>query len=246
MPTIAATPPRFVRLSAHPLRWGLLSALVESDRTVRELTELVGEPQNLVSYHLGQLRDAGLVNAHRSSFDGRDRYYSVDLASCREQFCAAGGELHPALGLAPLSTPPVEAKRVLFLCTGNSARSQIAEALAVELSDGAFDARSAGSAPKPLHSGAVRVMQTRGIDISANRTKHLDELLGERFDAVITLCDRVREVCPEFPAQPRSVHWSIPDPTRADEGDIDAAFERVTAELEIRIHFLLYTLDAKP
>ena len=91
---------------------------------------------------------------------------------------------------------------MLFLCTGNSARSQIAEALAEQLSGGAVSAASAGSHPKPLHPNAVRVMRERGIDLAGRRSKHLGEFAGQRFDYVISLCDRVREVCPEFPAGP--------------------------------------------
>jgi protein-tyrosine-phosphatase len=78
-------------------------------------------------------------------------------------------------------------------------------------------------------------MRERGIDISARRSKHLSEFAGRRFDFVITLCDRVREVCPEFPGMPQTIHWSIPDPAR--EGTL-AAFERTAAELETRIGFL--------
>ena len=80
------------------------------------------------------------------------------------------------------------------------------------MSAGTIDAASAGSHPKPLHPNAVRVLKKRGIDISANRTKHLDQFVSQRFDIVITLCDRVREVCPEFPSHPQLVHWSMPDP----------------------------------
>ena len=85
MPLTATTgdPPPFVRLAAHPVRWRLLQELVQSDRAVRELTSLVDEPQNLVSYHLRLLRDGGLVTAHRSSADGRDSYYAIDLVACR-------------------------------------------------------------------------------------------------------------------------------------------------------------------
>ena len=130
---------------------------------------------------------------------------------------------------------------MLFLCTGNSARSQIAEALLEHMSAGAIEAVSAGSHPKPLHPNAVRVLRAYGIDISANRTKHLDEFARQRFDTVITLCDRVREVCPEFPSRPELVHWSVPDP--ALEGSTDRAsypaFERTAAELETRISFRL-------
>ena len=246
--------PPFLRLVAHPVRWGLLRELVQSDRAVWELTELLGEQQSLVSYHLGQLRAAGLVSMRRSTADRRDSYYAVDLARCREQLQAAGGALHPALWLVPTpSTPRLPGrsrrrKRVLFLCTGNSARSQIAEALLERLSEGTIEAASAGSHPKPLHANAIRVMKKRGIDISANRTKHVDELVAERFDFVITLCDRVREVCPQFPSHPSLVHWSVPDP--ALEGPNNRAsypaFERTATELESRIGSLLHLIDDEP
>jgi protein-tyrosine-phosphatase len=247
-------PPAFVRLAAHPLRWRLLRELVRSDRAVWELTNLVGAPQNLVSYHLRQLRDAGLVFARRSTADGRDSFYAIDIASCRRELGSAGRELHPALALAPLdSIAPLRtgfdrAPRVLFLCTGNSARSQIAEAMVEHTSAGAVAASSAGSHPKPLHPNAVKVMKRRGIDISGNRTKRLDEFVGERFDMVITLCDRVREVCPEFPSHPQLAHWSIPDPAR--EGATNRAsypaFERTAAELETRIGYLLHLMNNPP
>jgi protein-tyrosine-phosphatase/DNA-binding transcriptional ArsR family regulator len=237
-----------VRLAAHPVRWRLLEALVQSDRAVKELTDLVDEPQSLVSYHLRLLRDGGLVTARRSTADGRDSYYAIDLATCQDELQLAGGALHPGLALGPAPRPRTRAKRrsrVLFLCTGNSARSQIAEALLTQMSDGAVEAASAGSNPKPLHANAVRVMRERGIDISGNRTKHLDELSGRHFDVVVTLCDRVREVCPEFPRHPRLVHWSIPDPAR--EGATNRAsypaFVRTSDELETRIGFLLHQLD---
>jgi len=249
--TGAQDPPSFVQLAGHPVRWRLLRELVNSDRRVRELAELVDERQSLVSYHLGQLRAGELVRTHRSSFDGRDTYYAIDLAACGDQLRAAGGALHPGLRLvsAPRSAarPSGRGRRrhVLFLCTGNSARSQMAEALLVRLSHGTIEAASAGSNPKPLHPNAVRVMAERDIDISTNRTKHLDEFAGQRFDAVITLCDKVREVCPEFPAHPRLAHWSIPDPALAGPTRRASypAFERTAEELEIRIGFLLDVLD---
>jgi protein-tyrosine-phosphatase len=219
---------------------------------VWELVQLLGEPQSLVSYHLRQLRAEGLVTTRRSSADGRDSYYAVDLARCGELLQTAGGALHPGLRLVPASRTarraegrPRRRKRILFLCTGNSARSQIAEALLARISEGTLDAASAGSKPKPLHRNAVRVMKKRGIDISANRTKHLNEFVAQRFDVVITLCDRVREVCPEFPSHPNLMHWSVPDP--AIEGPNDRAtypaFERTANELETRIGFLLHLLD---
>jgi protein-tyrosine-phosphatase len=231
-------------LAGHPVRWRLLSELSWSDRRVRELTRLVGEPQPLVSYHLGKLRSAGLVSARRSSFDRRDSYYSFDLARYGELLVAAGAELHPALRHSWAT--PVEPQRrshrprVLFVCTGNSARSQIAEALLQHLSGEAVEVFSAGSRPKPLHPNAVRVLRARGIDISRRRSKHLSAFGRRRFDTVVSLCDRVREVCPEFPGEPQTIHWSIADPA-ASGGDRDTypAFERTAAELETRIRFLL-------
>jgi ArsR family transcriptional regulator, arsenate/arsenite/antimonite-responsive transcriptional repressor / arsenate reductase (thioredoxin) len=246
-------PPEFVELVAHPLRWHLLQELARSDRAVRELADRLSEPQNLVSYHLRRLRDGGLVHARRSAADGRDTYYAMDLGSCEKQLRATSAALHPALSVARDGPTGEKAgrrarRRLLFLCTGNSARSQMAEALIEHLSDGTVEAASAGSHPKPLHPNAVRVMGRRGIDISGNRTKHLDEFVSRRFDRVITLCDRVREVCPEFPSDPELVHWSMPDPAQAGLTDRASlpAFERIAEELETRIRFLLALLAGSP
>jgi protein-tyrosine-phosphatase len=240
-------PPAFMQLTGHPLRWQLLAELGRSDRMVHELTGLVGQPQNLVSYHLGKLRAGGLVSARRSSADGRDAYYTVDLARIGELLSSTGTALHPGLRLT-LPPPPDTARpgvtkaRVLFLCTGNSARSQMAEALAQARSGGLIEARSAGSHPKPLHPNAVRVMhEEHGIELAGQRSKHLSVFARQRFDRVISLCDRVREVCPEFPGQPETVHWSIPDPAAgaADDETSYPAFRRTADELVNRIRFLV-------
>jgi ArsR family transcriptional regulator, arsenate/arsenite/antimonite-responsive transcriptional repressor / arsenate reductase (thioredoxin) len=241
----ASPPPRFLRLAGHPLRWRLLSELAGSDRRVGELCELAGRQQSLVSYHLRQLRDGGLVSARRSLADGRDTYYVLELARCGELLERAGAALHPglrsAVGSGTGRDHRIAQARVLFLCTGNSARSQMAEALAEQLSQGAVRAVSAGSHPKPLHPNAVRAMRPYGIDLAGCHSKHLSEFAGRRFDYVISLCDRVREVCPEFPGTPRAVHWSVPDPGREPGTDDQTlpAFERVAAELAMRIGFLL-------
>ncbi|MFD0823411.1 ArsR/SmtB family transcription factor, partial [Micromonospora zhanjiangensis] len=89
--------PTFLRLAAHPLRWRLLAALAGGDHRVRELVTLVGEPQNLVSYHLRLLREGGLVTGTRSSFDGRDSYYHLDLDRGAAALAETGAALHPAL-----------------------------------------------------------------------------------------------------------------------------------------------------
>ena len=248
-------PPAILRALGDPLRWRLVVELGQSDRRVGELVERLGKPQNLVSYHLAELRRAEVVTARRSSADGRDVYYRADLLRCRDLLATAGVELHPALALAPAPAPPAREMRggarrprVLFLCTGNSARSQIAEALAVHRSAGAVEAASAGSHPKPLHPNAVRVMAERGVDISGHRTKPLTRFRRRRFDRVVTLCDKVREVCPEFPGAPLTTHWSVADPA-AGCGDDEAtypAFADVADEIERRVALLLADLRIRP
>jgi ArsR family transcriptional regulator, arsenate/arsenite/antimonite-responsive transcriptional repressor / arsenate reductase (thioredoxin) len=246
---VTASPPSFLQLAGHPLRWQLLHELARSDRQVRELCELTGRPQSLVSYHLGRLRGEQVVSARRSSADGRDAYYRLELERCGALLTATGDALHPGLRLtpAPSATHPRRSShtRVLFLCTGNSARSQMAEAFVEHLTGGAIEASSAGSHPKPLHPNAVRAMREHGIDIAGRRSKHLSRYADRRFDHVISLCDRVREVCPEFPDHPDLIHWSIPDPAR--EGDTDEesypAFQRTAAELATRIGFLLALIE---
>lgn len=239
MAASAASTPRFLQLAGHPVRWRLLKELARSDLRVGELCALAGERQSLVSYHLRRLRDGGLVSARRSAADGRDSYYVLELARCGELLADVGGALHPALAAPPAVAAAAEAD-VLFACTGNSARSQLAEALCERLSGGAIRAVSAGSDPKPLHPLAVAVMRERGLDLTGRRPKPLSEFDGRRFDFVVSLCDRVREVCPEFPGRPQLVHWSVADPAR--EGG-RAAFERTAVELETRVGFLIRAIN---
>jgi protein-tyrosine-phosphatase len=134
--------------------------------------------------------------------------------------------------------------RVLFLCTGNSARSQMAEALARAASGGAVEAVSAGSHPKPLHANAVRVMRDEyGLDLTGHTSKHLDTIADQPFDWIISLCDRVREVCPEFPDQPEVIHWSIANPaTGASDDETYPLFQETAAELATRVEYLLAVL----
>jgi ArsR family transcriptional regulator, arsenate/arsenite/antimonite-responsive transcriptional repressor / arsenate reductase (thioredoxin) len=240
----AALPP-LLELAAHPMRWAILNELGHSDLRVRELTAVLDQRQSLVSYHLGRLRSEGIVSTRRSSFDGRDTYYRVDLARCRELLSQTGGALHPALRLAaPPAPEPATKSRVLFLCTGNSGRSQMAEALLRDIAPDRAAAFSAGSHPKPVHPDAIRTLGERGIDISSAKSKHLSVFASERFDHVVSLCDRVREVCPEFPGSPATAHWSVPDPAREPDGA--AAFARVADELTARIGFFLHVLALRP
>jgi protein-tyrosine-phosphatase len=227
-----------------------LSELSYSDRRVGELCARLALPQSLVSYHLGRLRAERVVSRRRSAADGRDSYYMLELDRCGELLADAGRALHPGLRLAPAAPDrrgPAGRRRtrVLYLCTGNSARSQIAEALTEQLAGGLIEARSAGSHPKPLHPNAVRVLKDRGVDIAGRRSKHLDEFAGRRFEYVVSLCDRVREVCPKFPGRPDLIHWSIPDPAREGSSDRASypAFERTAKELATRIGFLLELIE---
>lgn len=244
---VATPPPGILGLLSDPVRWHLVVELGQSDRRVGELVQLVDKPQNLVSYHLAELRRAGIVSARRSSADGRDVYYRADLFRCRDLLGEAGLSLHPGLSLAP--APPDDPQRrarprLLFLCTGNSARSQIAEALVEHRSAGTVEARSAGSHPKPLHPNAVRAMAARRVDISGRRTKSLTRFTRSRFDRIITVCDKVREICPEFPGSPIAAHWSIADPSNASSSDeaTYATFQHVTDEIEGRVALLLADL----
>ena len=245
--SVHGPPPRFLALAGNPVRWRLLSELSRSDLRVGELCARLNLPQNLVSYHLGRLRGERVVSRRRSTADGRDSYYVLELDRCGELLAGAARALHPGLRLAPTAPDRRSATgrrrrtRVLFLCTGNSGRSQIAEALIKRLGGGVVEAHSAGSHPKPLHPNAVRVLAESGIDIAGRRSKHLDLFVGRRFDYVVSLCDRVREVCPEFPGHPDLIHWSIPDPAREGDGEEQSypAFERTTEELATRIAFLL-------
>ena len=240
-----------MELIGHPLRWRLLTELARSDRKVRELAALLRRRQGLVSYHLGCLRAARLVSMRRSSADGRDAYYTVDLARCGELIAATAGALHPALKLQPAAMPSLglaadgRPTRVLFLCTGNSARSQMAEALLDHLSRGAAVAMSAGSHPKGLHPNSIRAMREWDIDISGQSAKKLDEFRDQHFDIVVTLCDRLREICPEFPGLPQVVHWSIADPSTGAASDEETypGFQEVAIELATRIRFLLFTIQ---
>lgn len=228
-------PPAFVRLAAHPLRWQLLTALAGGDYRVRELVTLVDQPQNLVSYHLRLLRDGGLVTATRSTFDGRDSYYHLDLDRCAGGLAETGAALHPAL--RPPTTSPAPSIAVLFVCTGNSVRSPIAEALLRHHTGGRVHTASAGTRPGPrLHPNTARVLRdVFDIDISGQRPRHLDTLRGHRFDHVITLCDKAREACPDFDHAPRRAHWSIPEP--------DGHFDRTATEINTRVRHLLPTLE---
>lgn len=131
--------------------------------------------------------------------------------------------------------PP--ALNVLFLCTHNSARSQMAEGLLRHLSGGRIEAHSAGTEATRIRPLAIRTMAELGIDISAQQSKTLDRYLDERFDAVITVCDEANQACPFFPGAGTRLHWSLPDPSRATGGEEEqlAVYRSVRDRLRERI-----------
>ena len=135
-------------------------------------------------------------------------------------------------------------QRVLILCTGNSARSQMAEGLLRAIAGEHVDVFSAGSKPSVVNPVAIRSMHKRGIDISGQRSKHLSEFLNQPFDYVITVCDQAAETCPIFPGKAERIHWSFPDPAAAQGSDAEilASFENVRDGLEAKLTAWLLTL----
>ena len=128
------------------------------------------------------------------------------------------------------------ARRILFLCTANSARSQIAEGLARHLGGEGLVVESAGAEPSFVHPLAKRVLAEVGIDSAGQRSKSLAEFADQPFDDVVTVCDRAAQSCPVFPGSGRRTHWSLPDPTAVgDEEQQLAAFRRVRDELAARL-----------
>ena len=127
--------------------------------------------------------------------------------------------------------------KTLFLCTGNSARCQMAEGLLRHMAGDNYEVASAGVAPSHLRPEAIKVMGELGIDISGHRSKSVDEFLGQEFDYVITVCDNANEQCPVFPGQTKRIHWSFEDPAAApgDEPTRLAVFRRVRDEIKQRL-----------
>lgn len=234
-------PPAVFALLAHPVRWQVLRALAASDLRVQELVTVTRQPANLVSYHLKQLRDDSIVSQRRSDADARDIYYTLNLPYLRTLYAAAGQALHPLLGAT--TEPPLVAeltrRRVLFICTHNSARSQMAEAWLRYLTGGQVAVFSAGSQPAGVHALTISTLSALGIDISQQHSTPLDSYYEDTFDDVITVCDRAREVCPTFPGPARYHHWSIPDPLVAPVAEQPAVFAATAHMIELRVrHFL--------
>lgn len=127
--------------------------------------------------------------------------------------------------------------RVLFVCTHNSARSQLAEALLGRLGGGDFEVHSAGTEATRVNPYAIRVLAEQGIDWTGATSKTIDGFLGQRFDHVITVCDRARETCPYFPGATNTLHWGLDDPSDVQGTDEErlGAFRHTAAEIAVRL-----------
>lgn len=131
-------------------------------------------------------------------------------------------------------------KRVLILCTGNSARSQMAEGLLREDAGDFYEVESAGVEPSFVRPFAIEAMREIGVDISAHRSKSLEEFFGQKFDYIITVCDNAKENCPVFPGNAERIHWSFDDPATASGDDAAqlAVFRRIRNEIREKLREL--------
>lgn len=244
LPSWPANVPPFFKALADDTRLAILGHLLRSDLRGQELVERLGQPQNAVSYHLKTLRTLGLLRNRRSSGDARDIYYSVDLAALQALYAAVGDAFwlrepgHAATdqprssGTAPL--------RILYVCTQNSARSQLAEALTRQRGGEHVHVASAGTAPTTVHPLTQALLAEQGIDPSRYVAKALDQFIGQPFDYIVTVCDRARDQCPAFSEESAAIHWSIADPVSPPNPvDRQAAFQDVWQDLQVRIDHLL-------
>jgi arsenate reductase len=128
--------------------------------------------------------------------------------------------------------------KVMFLCSGNSARSQMAEGWLRHLAGDRFNVVSAGTEPSSVNPLAIAAMRERGIDISGHHSKPVGKFLGETFGYLITVCDNARERCPIFPGVLKRIHWPLEDPAAAvgTEAECLAVFRRIRDEIETRVH----------
>ncbi len=204
------------RLGLGPQDAGRMARLcLEQGEVDRDLARLIAEQRVAIA-------------RQRDDLDRLDEEF-IDL----EATIAAAGRAHGSRRRErPERGTPI---RVLFVCTGNSARSQIAEAVLGRLGGSDFEVVSAGTRPREVDPRSIRVLAEAGIDWSAARSKSVDAFAGQSFDYVITVCDRARQSCPVFPGTDNTLHWGLEDPADASDGQGLERFRRTYLELNQRI-----------
>ena len=235
----------------HPDRLAVYRLILRfAPRGVRptEMAEALAMKQNTLSHHLADLTASGLVRVERA---GRSLFYSVDLETTEALIGYLAfdvGRGRPDL-LAPFLSPHMKGPamrdagfNVLFICSGNSARSIFAEALLRDIGKGRFHAHSAGTRPNTqLNPFALEVLARNGHDVSGLRSKHISEFQqpqSPEMDFVFTVCDTAAaEECPPWPGQPITGHWGLPDPVKAEGNEAEKAlvFAQTYAALRRRI-----------
>ena len=208
------------RLGLAPLDAGRLAALcIEHGEIDRDLAPLIESQRAAVA-------------RQRADLDRLDS----ELTDLELTILAAGRarQSRPRQETSPMSADPI---RVLFVCTGNSARSQIAEALLRDFGGADFDVNSAGTEPKGVNPYTLQVLDEIGIDWSGARSKSATQFLGQPFDYVITVCDRARQTCPVFPGNHNTMHWGLDDPAEVEGTDREKleAFRRTRTEVATRL-----------
>jgi protein-tyrosine-phosphatase len=205
-------------------------------------------PLTLVSQHLRVLRESGLVIAERDGKDARTVWYRLSSERLRE----IQSSLSMVFDMTKIVDRRIpEAKqnlkrmeekfRVLFLCSGNSARSQMAEALLQHYGKGLIEARSAGTHPREVHPLTMKVLSEIGIDATGLKAKHYSVFSRESFRYVITVCDRANEECPDFNGDYQRIHWSIADPIKeGSEEEFFDVFKQTRQELAGRIELFVH------
>ena len=203
------------RLGLAPADAGRLATLcTEHGEIDRDLMPLIGHQR-------------AAIERQRADLDRLDS----ELTDLETTISAAGRARQAA------RTTPADPIRVLFVCTGNSARSQMAEALLNEFGGSDFDVVSAGTEPAPVNPQTVTVLAELGLDWSRAVSKSVAQFVGQPFDYVITVCDRARTTCPVFPGEHNSLHWGLDDPAEAGgtEAERLEAFRRTRTEVATRL-----------
>jgi arsenate reductase (thioredoxin) len=211
------------RLGLAPVDAGRLAGVcVERGAIDRDLVPLIAAQREAVERQRADL--------DRLDSELTDLELTIEAAGRARR----GDERAAVDGRAAVAAEPI---RVLFVCTGNSARSQIAEALLAEFGGSDFVVFSAGTEPRPVRPETVSVLGEIGIDWSGARSKSAEEFVGQPFDYVITVCDRARQTCPVFPGDHNSLHWGLDDPAEADGTDAQKlqAFRRTRTEVATRL-----------